>query len=143
MSNNYIKHAKREFEILGWPGDCEMQKMLCDHLVELLNIFAGHGHSGTSAPYCLNLFNKLARFEPIAPLTGEDDEWNEVGEGYYQNKRDSEVFKKDGEEPYWISGKIFRDQNGSCFTNRESFVTITFPWAKPKPEYVDVVVEEE
>jgi hypothetical protein len=136
-----VDHAKREFNALGWPGDCEMQAMVCDNVIELLTVFGEQGHSGSSAPYVLGVFEKLARFDPIAPLTGNDDEWTNVseqnGEPLYQNKRDSEVFK-DGDGAYWISGKIFRDKAGCTYTCKESRVPVTFPWAKPKPQIVDV-----
>jgi hypothetical protein len=136
-----VEHAKREFEALGWPGDCDMQAMVCDNVIELIEAFSKQGHSGSSAPYVLNIFEQLARFNPIAPLTGEDNEWTDVakenGEPLYQNNRDSEVFKNN-EGAYWISGKIFRDKDGCTYTSRDSRVSVTFPWKKPKPEIIDV-----
>lgn len=136
--SNLVKHAKKEFEILGWPGDCEMQKMICDNIIELLEVFSNHGHSGSSAPYALGMFNELAKFNPISPLTGDDSEWVEVGDNLYQNNRDGEVFKE-GESirAYWINGKIFRDYKGITYTNKESRVFIEFPWTKPEPEIID------
>ena len=137
-----VDHAKKEFETLGWPGDCDMQKMVCDNVLELLEAFAEQGHSGSSAPYVLNLFDQLAKFNPIAPLTGEDSEWTDVSDmsGYvhFQNNRDSEVFKDEKGESYWIHGKIFREPDGCTYTSSNSHVAITFPWTKPKPEIVDV-----
>jgi hypothetical protein len=137
--SNLVAHAKREFEALGWPGDCEMQKMACDNITELLECFAAQRHSGSSAPYVLGTFQQLAKFNPISPLTGEDSEWNEVGDDLYQNNRDSEVFKRgrDG-DAYWISGKIFRDSDGCSYTSKESRVPVAFPWTKPEPEIVEV-----
>lgn len=136
--SNLVEHAKKEFEVLGWPGDCEMQQMVCDNVIELLEAFAEQGHSGSSAHYVLNIFEKLARFNPISPLTGEDSEWVEYADNQFQNNRDSEIFK-DGKEgqAYWIRGKIFRDPNGVTWTNRDSRVFIEFPWVKPKSEIID------
>ena len=134
-----IEHAKREFEVLGWPGDCEMQEMACDNILELLEVFSEQGHSGSSAHYVLTQFFELAKFNPISPLTGNDDEWNEVREGTYQNNRDSGVFKKGKNgEAYWIYGKIFREPNGATFTSKDSKVPVNFPWVKPEPEIVEV-----
>ncbi len=133
-----VTHAKKEFEVLGWPGDCEMQEMACENILELLEVFSKQGHSGMSAMYVLNLFNDLARFNPIAPLTGEDNEWMEVSEnGVYQNVRDGTVFKqgKDG-KAYWIDGIIFKDRNGSTYTSYKSRVRVEFPWVKPKAKVV-------
>lgn len=133
-----VGHAKKEFDVLGWPGDCDMQKMVCDNVIEILEVFAKQGHSGSSAPYVMNLVKELGMFNPISPLTGEDSEWNEV-EGGFQNNRDSEVFKNDERGAYWIHGKIFVDQDGCSYTNGDSFVSIEFPWTKPKPEIVSEI----
>ena len=151
--NNYEKHAWLEFKAAGWLNDNgkfkdDMQEMICKHVLKLLKVFSGEGHSGTSAPYAISLFEKLAKFEPVAPLTGEDWEWTDISEygpGHngilYQNKRCGHVFKdKDG--PYDIDGIVFYenivDESGitfkSYFTNRESRVPVTFPYT-PKTEY--------
>ena len=135
--SNMVKHAEREFKSLGWQGDDETQRWVCDNILELLKVFSEQGHSGSSAQYVLNLFERLARFKPISPLTGEDDEWNELQENMYQNNRDGEVFKKDG-KAYWISGKIFKDKDGCTFTNRDSWVDVVFPWVHPESEIVEV-----
>ena len=128
-----VNHAEKEFEVLGWPGDCDMQEMVCENILELLKVFAEQGHSGSSAPYVLNLFNKLARFNPISPLTGKDSEWNEVGENMFQNNRDSSVFKagKDG-KAYWLYGRVFKAKNGGTFTSNKSSVPVKFPWIRPE-----------
>ncbi len=132
--NNYVKHAKREFKSLGWPGKDPMQKIICKQLIDLLNLFADHGHSGSSAPYTINLFEKLASFKPIGPLTGKDDEWCEVADGVFQNKRCGTVFKQDG-KVHDIDGKIFTDANGCSYTNSKSRVPVKFPYY-PKKVYV-------
>jgi len=140
VDSNLVRHAQKEFEVLGWPGDDEdddMQKMICDNLVELLGTLASQGHSVMSAPYVINLFSKLAKYEVISPLTGEDDEWTDVG-WIYQNNRCGNVFKdKESGEAWDGKGKIFREPNGCCFTSKGSHVPVVFPYT-PKREYVDV-----
>lgn len=151
--SNYIEHAFREFQAVGWTDEKgkfndEMQEDICKHVLKLLKIFSREGHSGTSAPYAVDLFKTLALFKPIGPITGEDWEWVEVGEGVFQNKRCSHVFK-DSSGAYDINGKIFcethiNEETGkefkSCYTNKDSRVSVTFPYT-PKREYVDVVNE--
>ena len=137
---NLIEHAKMEFKAVGYKPmeECEddPNKWIQENVLELLEVFSKQGHSGSSAPFCIGYFQKLASFEPLTPLTGEDWEWNEVGEGQLQNKRCSHVFKKDG-QAYDIRGKVFREPNGCCFTSRDSRVDVEFPYT-PKTEYVDV-----
>ena len=147
--SNLKEHAIKEFESAGWLNDDDdgMQKLVMDNILELLDIFSEQGHSGSSAPYILNHFNTLARFKILTPLTGEDIEWNDVSADrddknfYLQNKRCSHVFK-DETGAYDSQGKIFEDENGSCFTNSDSRVYISFPYM-PKTEYVKSKAERE
>jgi hypothetical protein len=145
--SNLKNHALLEFKAAGWDlENDEMQKLICDQVLELLELFGNHGHSGSSAPYAINLFKTLASYEPIVPLTGEDWEWIDQsyasGEPMWQNKRCGHVFKGADGRAYDIDGKIFREPNGACYTGRESRVYITFPYS-PKSEYVDVPLSAE
>jgi len=152
--SNLHKHALMEFKAAGWIDDngeyCdEMQEMICRHVLALLDVFTAEGHSGSSAPYAINMFSRLAKFEPIAPLTGEDWEWNDTGH-CFQNKRASHVFKDYDGNCYDINGKVFwewaksHDEQGnlngeahkSYYTSRDSRVPVTFPYVVPeKPIY--------
>jgi len=138
--SNYIEHAKREFLALGYKPISDEEdgpnKWIQENIMELLNVFAKQGHSGSSAPYCVRMFSKLALWEPLAPLTGEENEWNEIGDGIFQNKRCSRVFKE-GNRAYDIEGKVFCEPDGCCFTSKDSHVDITFSYT-PKTEYVQV-----
>ncbi len=151
--NNYEKHAMLEFRAASWTDEHgkfkdKMQEAICKHVLELLDVFHGEGHSGTTAPYTIDLFKKLAMFEPVAPLTGEDWEWADVSENcgsnggpLYQNKRCGHVFKDDT-GAYDIDGIIFYDwytnekgeKRKSYFTGQGSRVPVTFPYV-PKSEY--------
>jgi hypothetical protein len=159
--NNYKVHAMNEFRAAGWIdengvwGD-DSQEMICNHVLALLDVFNGEGHSGSSAPYAINLFSKLAKFYPIVPLTGEDWEWNNVSDicdtSTYQNNRCSAVFKsadRFGGQPYYLDGKVFWEWGKSAdgemyksyFTNKDSQVPIEFPYT-PKTEYVFIPTDE-
>lgn len=158
--SNYDSHAWREFRAAGWVDENnkfndEMQEAICNHVLKLLEVFDGEGHSGTTAPYAINLFKKLASFEPVVPLTGEDWEWSDVSEyggrdngPLFQNKRCSRVFK-DNNGAYDIDGIVWYDwrtdeETGerykSHFTSRGSRVPVTFPYI-PKTEYRERVEE--
>lgn len=159
---SYKEHAQLEFQAAGWTNedgkfDDDMQELLCTQVLELLDLFSEHGHSGSTAPYAIKLFTKLAKFEPISPLTGEDWEWTKLdydNDVTYQNKRHSSVFKDADGRAYDIDGKIFwewveyelePDEQGypgtrkykSYFTNRDSRVYIDFPYT-PTREYVEI-----
>ena len=138
-----VDFAKEEMNI-AWPESDEMQDMVKENVLELMSVFQKQGHSGFSAPYVLNIFSMLAMHKPITPLTGDDSEWNDVGNDVYQNNRCAAVFMdgKDG-DAYWLDGNIFRDQNGCTFTNGYSRVKVVFPWVMPEPKIIDVFFKEQ
>lgn len=155
--SNILKWAEQELRYAGYdindPEDGP-NRWLAEGTLELLKVFADQGHSGSSAPYAVALFEKLAMWKPIAPLTGEDDEWNEVGPDVWQNRRNSAVFKGEDGQAYWMDGRVFWEwathpeiDDGkpfkSHYTSRDSRVNITFPWTQPdQREYVFVPNEE-
>jgi hypothetical protein len=132
-----LEHAKREFDLAGYKQDDEPNSWMMNDVLELIEVFAKQGHSGGSAPYCIELFKTLASHKLLSPLTGKDDEWNDVGNGLYQNKRASHIFKEN-EQAYNIEGKVFREKNGSCYTNGNSRVNIKFPYTLTDPIYVEI-----
>lgn len=163
--SNYKDYALREFRAAGWCNEYgvfkdEMQKSICEHVMKLLDVFSDEGHSGSSAPYAVDLFSKLALYKPVAPLTGEDWEWEEIsiGDGsvdsvsVHQNKRCSTVFKQSDRfngKPYYLDGKVFWEwytgEDGiirkSYFTSGDSLVPIEFPYT-PHTEYVFLPTEK-
>lgn len=155
--SNMLKWAKAELKLAGYdvndPEDGP-NRWLAEWTLELLKVFSEQGHSGMSAPYGVALFEKLALWKPIAPLTGKDDEWNEVGSDLWQNKRCPSVFKGADGQAFWADGRVFWEwysaldiDDGkpykSHYTSSGSRVNIEFPWTQPdSPEYVFVPTEE-
>ena len=86
-----INHAKKEFRLLGLHEKYDI--LTQEAVLELIRVFSKRGHSETSALYTLEIFQKLAKYEILSPLTGNDDEWNQVDSFTYQNNRCSTVFK--------------------------------------------------
>ena len=141
-----IEKAKYELDlILKQCGEDEeaikMQKTINKDILDLVKMFANQGHSGFTANYTINILNKLLRQSFVTPLTGEEDEWVEVAEGVYQNKRESAIFKQkdrfDG-KAYYLDGKAFSDDGGKTYyTNNDSRVIVEFPlYELPKTEYI-------
>ena len=151
---NLTDHAKMELKAIGYdiPEDEDrFIKVLSDsedindlavaNILELLEVFAGQGHSGFSASYVLGAFSKLANFEALTPLTGEDWEWADISDysddPVCQNKRDSRVFKRKDGTSYFINGKVFVEPNGGTYTSRNSLIDVEFPYT-PETVYVNV-----
>lgn len=132
-----LKYAKNELARIEHDEE-GLQDRIDKNILDLMEVFENQGHSNMSASYVLSIFNRLAHFRPLTPLTGEDDEWNEVGSGRWQNKRYSAVFKEEDGRAYDIEGKIFSDDGGETwFTDINSRIYIDFPYSVPdKPEKV-------
>ena len=60
----------------------------------ILDMFFDEWDSGGAVHWAAPILQRLIAGQPLSPLTGEDDEWNEVGDGVFQNRRDSSVFKQ-------------------------------------------------
>jgi hypothetical protein len=144
--SNILSHAKMELDRIGMTEDSEdeMNVQMRKHILHMMNEFAEEGHSGFSASYAISILTRLMNFKPLSPLSGDEAEWSEVGEGLRQNKRMSSVFKNADGSCYDVDGKVFwewyRDEEGKAtktyYTSRESRVPVTFPYIVPdKPIY--------
>lgn len=142
-----VDFAKDELTRAGFfDKDSDYEGALGDAVMKMIEQFADEGHSGFSAMAAVSIFKRLASYEPLSPLTGEADEWTEVGKQngspLYQSKRCPRVFREGDSYAYDLDGKVFREPSGVCFTSSESRVPVTFPYT-PKTEYVDVPERDE
>jgi hypothetical protein len=133
-TSNMVLYAKRELELLGLFNDPDdnFNIELGNSMLSIVKAFSEQGYSGGMAGECVRLVEKLLRFQPLTPLTGEDDEWLDVSEysgNQYmcQNKRCSTVFK-DQTGAYNIDGIIWEDLDGSRSINFESRTAVEFPY---------------
>ncbi len=69
--SNLVSHARREMPISHEEGP---DKWMRDHMLELTALWSCHHHSGMSNNFAVQYAERLLRFKPIGPLTGEDSE---------------------------------------------------------------------
>lgn len=138
--SNLEKYAERELRAAGmFDADADYGGgTLANAVLTLIRAFAAQGHSGGSAPTVISLFTRLARFEPLSPLTGADDEWNEVGNGVWQNRRQSSVFKERDGRAYDIDAVLYEQPNGVRFQRGGERSWITFPYMPGAPRVIKV-----
>ena len=101
-----IEQAKDELRRINF-GDEDTAAM-----VEILERFFEQWDSGGAVFVVAPILQRCIAGKPLSPLTGEDDEWVEHGDGVFQNKRCSTVFK----DPRFHDGKLAYDlenPNGS------------------------------
>ena len=158
--SNYQKHFEKELEILRSTLEKDDSLIIDPYIPaikKLIKAFDKEGHSGCSAGYTApaiaNTIKNILLFEPLAPITGKDEEWNynDPQNDSYQNKRLSSVFKqgKDG-QPYYLYAIVWKTQTGSTWTGSalktdgtrvRSRQYIKLPF-KPKTFYIDVIEKE-
>lgn len=118
-----LSHAEREFEILKSLETEENLYLISEFKDEILAIvkkFEESGQSGGSAPYTANAIKnaigKLLLYQTISPITGQDDEWNDISyyapdEGVcFQNNRNSAIFK-DNTGSYYINAIVWQGED--------------------------------
>lgn len=141
--SSLLNHAKEELRIAGLiDSKDEMQQALNNHILKIVEVFAEFGHSGSSASYAKNQLTRLLGFSPLTPLTGKDDEWEEVSADLWQNKRCGSVFRT-SKGAYDVDGYYFEDQYGNCFTNKYCSKQITFPYTPTSSQKIEIFVKDE
>ena len=148
-----IEHAKRELELAGlFDKDSDYDGALGTAVMELVEVFSKQGHSGFSAGRVISLFKEVALHNCLTPLSGETDEWNEIGDNILQNNRVSSVFKDlNTGKSYFLDAITWRTQtestwsgtaetkDGERITDRQYIKSFPFT---PKRFTIDVIEEE-
>ena len=147
------EYAKSELARITKDGD-GLQDAINKNILDIVELFASQGHSGISAGYAMSILERLLRFKPLTPLTGEDDEWTEVsdkmGKRCFQNKRCPSVFKTTDAQGNTIEvhdiDAIACSYNGGLtwFTSSRFIKNVTFPYEPPThPEKVYIEYTED
>lgn len=102
--DNLVRYAKDEMMRAGlYDADSDYGGMLANAVMNLVKAFSGEGHSGCSAGMAMDIFNKLARFQPLTPLSSDPTEWQDMGgyglnpgeKSFHQSTRQPNVFSRD------------------------------------------------
>jgi hypothetical protein len=170
--SNTLKFAEKELDILVKsstdPENRPLIESFIPEIIALCKKFGTSGQSGSSAPCTAKALSmaieKLCLQQPICPIMGTDDEWNDVtdmndGEPMWQNKRCSALFKYSDGNVKYLDAIVKRTQNGTCWSgsfwltkkdylNGDRNLKINssqhiqgFPFT-PKTFYIDVIEEE-
>lgn len=100
--SNLLAHAQSELERAGLLAETsDYGGMLGRAVLDLIRVFAGEGHSGSSAHITIDIFKRLASFDILTPLTDHPSEWMEVGTGMWQSTRKPSVFWRTGEATWY------------------------------------------
>lgn len=104
--SNLVIHAQNEMQKAGlYNEDSDYNGMVGHAVEELVRKLAEQGHSGSSAAIVLAVFDKVARFDVLTPITTDSEEWHDVsemaGRSLWQNRRKPSVFSEDGGQTWY------------------------------------------
>ena len=123
-----LEHAKQELSLLI---DDDMQKALNQNVLDVLQVLDSQGHTSITASYVIHLVTKLWKGGILKPLTGNDNEWVQIGQKadyLEQNIRKSDVFRQKG-KAYQVEHYSFCEpyDNNWFVCGEESNKNISFP----------------
>lgn len=98
---NLTDHAEREMRLAGlYDTDADYGGMIPEAVMALVKAHAAQGHSGGSHHLTLRIFNEVANFKTLTPITSDPATWTDVsemgGRPMWQSKRQPSVFSEDG-----------------------------------------------
>ena len=116
--SSLLQHAKSELRRAGlFDPDADFDGEVAVQVVALMETLVAYGHSGGSLRLTLDFFNRVANHKPITPLTGEENEWDDL--------------PVEMSEPVWQQNNrcltIFRDKD-HAWDSANGDKTITFPY---------------
>lgn len=121
-----IEYAKSELKRINF-GDEDSAVM-----IEILEKFFGQWDSGGAVWAVAPILQRCIAGKNLSPLTGQDDEWMDHGDGVFQNVRCSSVFK----DPRFHEGKLAFDIDAL-----HPRAAITFPYDPERVEIASPVME--
>lgn len=151
---NLKNYAMEEFALMRQKSSDSVVLEFEEEILALCEKFGNSGQSNNSASFFAgeisNSIHKLLMFEPLLPITGEEDEWFRCSTDCLQNKRCSALFKDNDEQrAHYLVAIIWKGKEkydtfvGTVYIDDDNFETINscqfvkFPFT-PKTFYVDV-----
>ena len=108
-----LEHAREELKLAGYDIDSpdkeefetdeDYANACAKNVYKMLEVFSEADHSGFSAQCTLHLFNRLAEFKCLTPLTNNPDEWMKLDphDTSWQSKRQASCFSDDELKTYY------------------------------------------
>ncbi len=102
-----VEHAQKELELAGlFDEDSDYKGDTGRAVIELMEVFSKQGHSGFSAGLVLDVFERLAKYQTLTPITSDPNEWSDVSEYMgnitsWQNCRNPSNFSDDGGQTWY------------------------------------------
>ena len=110
--SNFTDHCEQELQRAGLLSpESDYGGMLGQSVLRLAKTFSDEDHSGFSAASALRIFERLARWQTLTPLTNDPGEWLELDNTMadrripdipvFQSRRQPSCFSDDGLRTYY------------------------------------------
>lgn len=96
QESELVAHARRELATIG------ESKELTEGYLEVIRAFEKMQLDGGSVQIGIAVITGILEFQNLSPLTDNPDEWIEIVDGTWQNKRNGEAFSSDGGRTYYL-----------------------------------------
>lgn len=106
---------------------------LVTYITQVICEFESAQLNNMDAMHLLSVLPRLLRFKPLTPLTGEPNEWEEIGLGVFQNKRCSSVIQFEDGHVIDRDQFVVSDDGGLSWYTSNKFKSdpIKFPYYPP------------
>ena len=104
--SDLIRHAENEMRLAGlYDKDADYGGLIPQAVMALVKVHAEQGHSGGSHQIVMEIFNLVANYKTLSPITDDSAEWlpdrGGVNEPMWQSNRDPSLFSTDGGKSYY------------------------------------------
>lgn len=123
--SNLLKHARAELIRAGLlDSDSDYEGFVGATVLRMIEAFSWYGHSGGSAEMTLEVFDRLARYKTLAPISDNPEEWmrinpDEEQEGVWQSRRQGSIFSNDGGKTYYDLDERMSGDEQPVHTSKE------------------------
>lgn len=99
---SFKEHAKRELELAGlFSADSDYGGMIGNAVMKLVDAHASEGHSGMSSAMVVDIFQRLAAYKNLTPITDSQSDWFKCEENLWQCVRAPMCFSTDCGKTYY------------------------------------------
>jgi hypothetical protein len=88
--------------------------------VSVLEAYNAMNLTEEASDHCLQVINRLIRYENLAPLTDEPMEWVKIGDDYWQSIRCYDAYSKNGGETYKLHSENNDVEHATIKTGKDN-----------------------
>jgi len=93
-----MDHANRELDRLDIPEDVKVNIRL------ILSVYEAYGYFGRTQYEVSEKIMSLLKFKNLSPLTDDPNEWEQIGDVLWKNKRHGNAFSQNGGKTFYYVG---------------------------------------